>query len=124
MLIEIFVFFLQLAEAAKAQFSHDYSDHLALVRAYEGWKDAEREFGGYDYCWKNFLSIQSMKAMDSLRREFCSLLKDTGLIDDHPPNLKLNSYEEQLTRAVICYGLYPGVCSIVVSTTYCHFLLC
>ncbi|KAL8142024.1 hypothetical protein V2J09_015056 [Rumex salicifolius] len=102
-----------LAEASKAQFSRDYSDHLALVRAYEGWKGAEREFAGYDYCWKNFLSVQSMKAMDSLRREFHSLLKDTGLIDDIPPTLKQNSYDEHLTRAVICYGLYPSVCSVV-----------
>ncbi|KAL0464181.1 UNVERIFIED_CONTAM: DExH-box ATP-dependent RNA helicase DExH3 [Sesamum latifolium] len=33
-----------LAESAKAQFSaRDFSDHLALVRAFEGWKDAEKE---------------------------------------------------------------------------------
>ncbi|XP_028079133.1 DExH-box ATP-dependent RNA helicase DExH5, mitochondrial-like [Camellia sinensis] len=39
-----------LAEATKAQFSCDYSDHLALVRAYEGWKEAERDVAGYEYC--------------------------------------------------------------------------
>ncbi|KAF5939632.1 hypothetical protein HYC85_023891 [Camellia sinensis] len=33
----------QLAEAAKAQFSCDYSDNLALVRAYEAWKEVERD---------------------------------------------------------------------------------
>ncbi|KAA8532625.1 hypothetical protein F0562_032559 [Nyssa sinensis] len=102
-----------LAEAAKAQFSRDYSDHLALVRAYEGWKDAERDLGGYDYCWKNFLSAQSMKAIDSLRREFCSLLKDTGLIDSNSYTCNTWSYDEHLVRAVICYGLYPGICSVV-----------
>ena len=59
-------FSLQLAEAAKAQFSRDYSDHLALVRAYEGWKEVERDVAGYVYCWKNFLSAQSMKAIDAL----------------------------------------------------------
>ncbi|GAB4828826.1 hypothetical protein Ancab_018487 [Ancistrocladus abbreviatus] len=102
-----------LAEAAKAQFSRDYSDHLAIVRAYEGWQDAEKDFAGYDYCWKNFLSMQSMKAIDSLRREFYSLLKDTGLVDDNPSTLNTWSYEENLIRGVICYGLYPGICSIV-----------
>ncbi|MED6185360.1 hypothetical protein PIB30_056341 [Stylosanthes scabra] len=45
------------AEAAKAQFSHDYSDHLALVRAYDGWKDAEIDLAGQEYCWTNFLSV-------------------------------------------------------------------
>ncbi|CAN1151585.1 DExH-box ATP-dependent RNA helicase DExH5, mitochondrial [Linum perenne] len=101
-----------LAEAAKAQFSLDYSDHMALVRAFDGWKDAERNFAGYDYCWKNFISVQSMKAIDALRKEFFSLLRDTGLIDGNA-NSNGWSHEEHLIRAVICYGLYPGVCSVV-----------
>ncbi|XP_028094162.1 DExH-box ATP-dependent RNA helicase DExH5, mitochondrial-like isoform X1 [Camellia sinensis] len=102
-----------LADLAKAQFSRDYSDHLALVRAYEGWKDAERDLAGYEYCWKNFLSAQSMKAIDALRREFYSLLKDTGLVDGNTTTCNSWSYDEHLLRAVICYGLYPGICSIV-----------
>ncbi|KAI7996763.1 hypothetical protein LOK49_LG10G02769 [Camellia lanceoleosa] len=56
----------KLAEAVKTQFSRDYSDHLALVRAYEAWKEVERDMAGYEYCWKNFLSAQSMKAIDAL----------------------------------------------------------
>ncbi|CAL5395711.1 unnamed protein product [Camellia sinensis] len=55
-----------LAEAAKAQFSRDCSDNLALVRAYEAWKEAERDVAGYEYCWKNFLFAQSMKVIDAL----------------------------------------------------------
>lgn len=102
-----------LAEAAKAQFSRDYSDHLALVRAYEGWKEADKDQAGYEYCWKNFLSAQSMKAIDSLRREFYSLLKDTGLVDSNTATCNTWSYDVHLLRAVICYGLYPGICSIV-----------
>ncbi|XVE53139.1 hypothetical protein DITRI_Ditri02bG0180200 [Diplodiscus trichospermus] len=103
----------QLAEAAKFQFSRDYSDHLALVRAYEGWKEAEKDLAGYDYCWKNFLSVQSMKAIDSLREEFLSLLKDTGLIDSNATTCNSWSYDRHLIRAIICYGLFPGICSIV-----------
>ncbi|KAM5567831.1 DExH-box ATP-dependent RNA helicase DExH5, mitochondrial [Rosa sericea] len=102
-----------LAEAAKSQFSRDHSDHLALVRAYEGWKVAERDFAGYDYCWKNFLSAQSMKAIDSLRKEFYSLLRDTDLIDANTATYNVWSYDEHLIRAVICYGLYPGICSVM-----------
>ncbi|KAG5532313.1 hypothetical protein RHGRI_026818 [Rhododendron griersonianum] len=102
-----------LAEAAKAQFSRDYSDHLALVRAYEGWKDAERDLAGYEYCWKNFLSAQSMKAIDALRREFYSLLRDADLVDSTTTTCDSWSYDVHLLRAVICYGLYPGICSVV-----------
>lgn len=102
-----------LAEAAKAQFSNEFSDHIALVRAYEGWKNAEKDLAGYEYCWKNFLSVQSMKAIDALRREFYSLLKDTGLVDSISTTWSAWSYDQNLLRAVICYGLYPGICSVV-----------
>ncbi|CAN8267015.1 unnamed protein product [Cochlearia groenlandica] len=102
-----------LAEAAKSQFSRDHSDHLALVRAYDGWKRAEQEYATYEYCWKNFLSVQSMKAIDSLRKEFFSLLKDTGLIDGNTVTRNSEKNDDNLTRAVICYGLYPGICSVV-----------
>ncbi|KAK2647975.1 hypothetical protein Ddye_015464 [Dipteronia dyeriana] len=103
-----------LAESAKAQFSaRSYSDHLALVRAYDGWKDAERHQAGYEYCWKNFLSAQTLKAIDSLRRQFFFLLKDTGLVDSSSENCNKWSRDEHLVRAVICAGLFPGICSVV-----------
>uniref|UniRef100_A0A7N0VCD2 RNA helicase n=1 Tax=Kalanchoe fedtschenkoi TaxID=63787 RepID=A0A7N0VCD2_KALFE len=102
-----------LADAAKAQFSVDQSDHLAIFRAYEGWKIAEMDQAGYDYCWKNFISVQSMKAIDSLRREFLSLLKDIGLVDSDLTSNNVWSYDMDLVRAIICYGLYPGICSVV-----------
>ncbi|RDX87994.1 DExH-box ATP-dependent RNA helicase DExH5, mitochondrial, partial [Mucuna pruriens] len=106
-------FLFHLAEAAKSQFSHDYSDHLAIVKAYEGWKDAEIDFAGHEYCWKNFLSAQSMRVIDALRMEFLSLLKDIGLVDSNMTSCNAWSYDMYLIRAAICYGLYPGICSVV-----------
>lgn len=108
---------MQLADSAKAQFScRDYSDHLALIRAFDGWKDAERDHSGYEYCWKNFLSAQTMKAIDSLRKQFHFLLKDTGLVDEGFSASNKWSNDENLIRAVICTGLYPGVSSVMVSS--------
>lgn len=102
-----------LAESAKAQFSaRDFSDHLALVRAYDGWKDAERQQSGYDYCWRNFLSAQTLKAMDSLRKQFLYLLKDIGLVDSIQ-SCNAWSNNEHLVRAIVCGGLFPGICSVV-----------
>ncbi|XP_052726074.1 DExH-box ATP-dependent RNA helicase DExH5, mitochondrial isoform X4 [Vigna angularis] len=102
-----------LAQAAKSQFSHDYSDHLAIVRAYDSWKDAEIDNAGHEYCWKNFLSPQSMKVIEALRVEFLSLLKDIGLVDRNMSSCNAWSYDMYLIRAAICYGLYPGICSVV-----------
>lgn len=112
---------IQLAGTAKARFSaKDYSDHMALVRAYEGWKDAEREGSSYEYCWRNFLSVQTLQAIDSLRRQFSFILKEAGLIDlDGSTNNKL-SHNQPLVRAIICSGLFPGVASVVVNETSCH----
>ncbi|PIA63667.1 hypothetical protein AQUCO_00201187v1 [Aquilegia coerulea] len=103
-----------LAESAKFQFAgRDHSDHLALIRAYEGWRKAETERSGYEYCWRNFLSAQTLKAIDSLRKQFFHLLKDTGLLDDDLTSRNAWSTDEHLIRAVICAGLYPGICSVV-----------
>ncbi|PKI60012.1 hypothetical protein CRG98_019600 [Punica granatum] len=103
-----------LAESAKAQFARNgYSDHLAIVRAYEGWREAETHMQGHEYCWRNFLSIQTMRGIDSLRKQFYSLLKDTGLVNYPDDNASSWAHDEHLVRAVICAGLFPGVCSVV-----------
>lgn len=106
----------QLAGTAKSRFSaKDYSDHMALVRAYEGWKDAEREGSAYEYCWRNFLSAQTLQAIHSLRKQFGFILKEAGLVDsDTSINNKL-SHNQSLVRAVICSGFFPGIASVVVS---------
>lgn len=103
-----------LADSAKAQFSaREYSDHLALVRAYEGWKEAERQQSGFDYCWRNFLSPQTLKAIDSLRKQFFFLLNDIGLVDSRADTGTRTSHDDHLSRAIICAGLFPGICSIL-----------
>lgn len=88
---------------------------MALVRAFEGWKDAEREGSAYEFCWRNFLSAQTLQAIHSLRKQFNYILKEVGLVhDDSALNNKL-SHNQSLVRAVICSGLFPGIASVVVS---------
>lgn len=92
---------------------------MALVRAYEGWKDAEREGSAYEYCWRNFLSLQTLQAIHSLRKQFTYILKDAALLDtDGATNNRL-SHSQPLVRAVICSGLFPGIASVVVSSSIC-----
>ncbi|XVE52389.1 hypothetical protein DITRI_Ditri02bG0118400 [Diplodiscus trichospermus] len=111
-----------LAGTAKSRFSaKDYSDHMALVRAYEGWKDAEREGSAYEYCWRNFLSAQTLQAIHSLRKQFSFILREAGLLDaDAGTNNKL-SHNQSLVRAVICSGLFPGIASVVHRETSMSF---
>lgn len=111
-----------LAGTAKSRFSaKDYSDHMALVRAYEGWKDAEREGSAYEYCWRNFLSSQTLQAIHSVRKQFSFILKDAGLLDaDVGINNRL-SHNQSLVRAIICSGLFPGIASVVHRETSMSF---
>lgn len=111
-----------LAGTAKARYSaKDYSDHMALVRAFEGWKDAEREGSAYEYCWRNFLSAQTLQAIHSLRKQFNFILRDAGLLDaDAGTNNRL-SHNQSLVRAVICSGLFPGIASVVHRETSMSF---
>ncbi|WZZ23125.1 hypothetical protein YC2023_124512 [Brassica napus] len=111
-----------LALSAKLRFSaKDYSDHMALVRAFEGWKNAEREGSAYEYCWRNFLSAQTLQAIHSLRKQFNYILKEAGLVhDDSALNNKL-SHNQSLVRAVICSGLFPGIASVVHRETSMSF---
>ncbi|CAL4919074.1 unnamed protein product [Urochloa decumbens] len=103
-----------LAGTAKSRFSaKDYSDHMALVRAYEGWKDAEREGSAYEYCWRNFLSAQTLQAIHSLRKQFSYILKDSGLIDSDANVNNSLSHNQSLVRGIICSGLFPGIASVV-----------
>ncbi|XP_068669692.1 DExH-box ATP-dependent RNA helicase DExH3 [Aristolochia californica] len=102
------------AGTAKSRFSaKDYSDHMALVRAYEGWKDAEREGSAYEYCWRNFLSAQTLQAIHSLRKQFNFILKDAGLTDADSGTCNSLSHNQSFVRAIICSGLFPGIASVV-----------
>ncbi|KAF5193581.1 Atp-dependent rna helicase protein [Thalictrum thalictroides] len=110
------------AGTAKSRFSaKDYSDHMALVRAYEGWKDAEREGSAYEYCWRNFLSAQTLQAIHSLRKQFNFILKDAGLLDADTKNNNCLSHNQSLVRAIICSGLFPGIASVVHRETSMSF---
>ncbi|KAJ9564852.1 hypothetical protein OSB04_000818 [Centaurea solstitialis] len=102
------------ASTAKSVFSaKDYSDHMALVRAYEGWKKADREGSAYEYCWRHFLSAQTLQAIHSLRNQFNYILKDAHLLEaDAGVNNRL-SHNPSLVRAIICSGLFPGIASVV-----------
>lgn len=103
-----------LAGTAKSRFSaKDYSDHMALVRAYEGWKVAEREGSAYEFCWRNFLSSQTLHAIHSLRKQFSFILKDAGLLDADTSTCNRLSHNQSLVRAIICSGLFPGIASVV-----------
>ncbi|KAJ7527492.1 hypothetical protein O6H91_16G057600 [Diphasiastrum complanatum] len=103
-----------LADEAKYGFSGgEFSDHIGLVHAYEGWQDAMKEQKASEYCWNNFLSMQTLLGMSSLRKQFLGLLKNAGFVNDDLEACNEYSQDGALLRGVICAGLFPGVASVV-----------
>lgn len=57
------------------------SDHVALVKAFEGYKEAKRNRNERSFCWENFLSSITLQMMEDMRDQFLNLLSDIGFVD-------------------------------------------
>lgn len=57
------------------------SDHIALLKAFEGYKDAKCNGRERAFCWENFLSPVTLQMMEDMRNQFLNLLSDIGFVD-------------------------------------------
>lgn len=100
------------ADAAKRSFAGDScSDHIAVLKAFEGWKDAKRHGNARTFCWENFLSPVTLQMMEDMRNQFLDLLSDIGFADK---SRGVNAYSQygkdlEMVCAILCAGLYPNV---------------
>nr|XP_024395088.1 DExH-box ATP-dependent RNA helicase DExH1-like isoform X2 [Physcomitrium patens] len=100
------------ADEARRYFAGDSrSDHVALLKAFEGWQEAKRAGRERNFCWENFLSSNTLQMMDDMRRQFQDLLSDIGFFDKSKGTQIYNQYSQDLemVRAVLCAGLFPSV---------------
>ncbi|KAH1262508.1 DExH-box ATP-dependent RNA helicase DExH1 [Glycine max] len=100
------------ADAAKQFFAGDScSDHIALLKAFEGWKEAKRSGNEKQFCWDNFLSPATLRLIDNMRMQFLNLLSDIGFVDKSRGANVYNQYSHDLEMvcAILCAGLYPNV---------------
>jgi len=67
------------------------SDHIALLKAYEGYRDAKRGGNEKDFCWQNFLSPVTLRMMEDMRNQFLDLLSDIGFVDKSKPNVSIRN---------------------------------
>ncbi|KAM0827322.1 hypothetical protein ACQ4PT_068272 [Festuca glaucescens] len=100
------------ADDVKRSFAGDScSDHIALLKAFEAWKEAKRSGRERSFCWENFLSPVTLKMMDDMRNQFFYLLSDIGFVSKTRGVQAYNHYGKDLemVSAVLCAGLYPNV---------------
>ena len=111
------------ADAVRRRLAGDtYSDHIALVRAFEGWERARRDGGnreGWEYCRRNFLSGNTLELMSDMRRQFADLLHGIGFLPDGARSAdrvdashNRHAADVAMLRAVICAGMCPRLVSV------------
>jgi len=110
------------AENARSKFAGETrSDHLALLNAFQGWERAVRHGREKDFCWRNFLSGNTMKMIKDMKQQFSGLLCEIGFLDSSDPKAPAanhNSGNLKLVKAILCAGLYPNVAKIEHHRTF------
>lgn len=124
------------ASAAHKRFKEQkFSDHLAIVAAYNRWKVIQQQQGlnaAQEFCRANFLSSTVLEDIQSLRRQFKEYLQEAGFINEEKKsatdengrledleigdeNSESPSVEESsvvtsdIVRCALTAGLYPQI---------------
>lgn len=100
------------ADAAKRSFAGDScSDHIALLKAFEGYKEAKRNGRERAFCWENFLSPVTLQMIEDMRTQFIDQLSEIGFVDKSRGASAYNQYSHdmEMVCAILCAGLYPNV---------------
>lgn len=101
-------------DAARRRLAEDsQSDHFMLLNAITGAREC-RGAAAREYCWRNFLSVQTVQMVEDMRRQFRELLQEMGFLradGRRPDGSDPNAYGEAwgVVRAVLAAGLYPNV---------------
>ena len=111
----------EMADEEKRRFGDgQFSDHIAVLNAFEAWQRSGRS---REFCFRHFLSHNTLQMMEEMRDQFIDLLSDIGFVDRSLSRdlrrrgliggaLDAHSNDLDVLRAVICAGLFPSVCAI------------
>ena len=107
----------RLAAIAKDRFSaRSLSDHIAILRACQGWVHAREEGRDRDFCFRNFISPAVMEMVSGMRNQLIAHLRSLGFIRPRGPgdikDLNSNSRNWSVIKAIICGGMYPTLMQV------------
>lgn len=99
------------AAAAKAELASLYgghSDQLAVVAAFDCWKNAKGR-GQARFCSKYYISSSTMTMLSGMRRQLEMELVQNGFIPEDVSTCNLNACDPGILHTVLVAGLYPKV---------------
>ncbi|KAK8301750.1 hypothetical protein V6Z12_D04G043700 [Gossypium hirsutum] len=102
----------QKAAAARHELASLYggqSDQLALIAAFECWKNAKRKGLERRFCSQYFVSSSTMNLLFGMRKQLQGELIRHGFIPDDVSSCSLNANHPGILHAVLVAGLYPMV---------------
>ncbi|KFM65505.1 putative ATP-dependent RNA helicase YTHDC2, partial [Stegodyphus mimosarum] len=102
------------AYMVKRKFACDtYSDHMALLRAFQAWQKAKAEGHEHSFCSRNFLSAATMEMIVGMRSQLLGQLRASGFVKARGTgdirDLNSNSEIWAVVKAALCAGTYPNL---------------
>ncbi|XP_078688341.1 3'-5' RNA helicase YTHDC2-like isoform X3 [Branchiostoma floridae x Branchiostoma belcheri] len=90
-----------------------YSDHMALLRAFQGWQKAKSDGWERSFCEKNFLCQATMEMIFGMRTQLLGQLRASGFVRARGGgdirDLNTNSENWAVIKAALCAGSYPNM---------------
>ncbi|CAM6097575.1 unnamed protein product [Calypogeia fissa] len=86
-----------------------YSDHLAVIAAFDRWEAAKAKGQDGRFCSQYFISGGTMHMLAGMRRQLQNELAQKGFIPKGSHSCSLNAKDPGIVRAILVAGMYPMV---------------
>ncbi|CAK6975730.1 '-5' RNA helicase YTHDC2 [Scomber scombrus] len=101
--------------------SSTFSDHMALLRAFQAWQKARSDGWERSFCEKNFLSQATMDMILGMRTQLLGQLRAIGFVrargGSDIRDVNLNSENWAVVKAALVAGMYPNLVHINQETS-------
>ncbi|XP_031697016.1 3'-5' RNA helicase YTHDC2-like, partial [Anarrhichthys ocellatus] len=101
--------------------STSFSDHMALLRAFQAWQKARSEGWERSFCEKNFLSQATMDMILGMRTQLLGQLRAIGFVrvrgSSNIRDVNRNSENWAVVKAALMAGMYPNLVNINQETS-------
>ncbi|XP_032839977.2 3'-5' RNA helicase YTHDC2 isoform X2 [Tyto alba] len=90
-----------------------FSDHMALLRAFQAWQKARSDGWERTFCEKNFLSQATMEIIVGMRTQLLGQLRASGFVRARGGtdirDVNTNSENWAVVKAALVAGMYPNL---------------
>uniref|UniRef100_A0A671VQR6 RNA helicase n=1 Tax=Sparus aurata TaxID=8175 RepID=A0A671VQR6_SPAAU len=108
-------------DCRKSFTSSSFSDHMALLRAFQAWQKARSEGWERAFCEKNFLSQATMDMILGMRTQLLGQLRAIGFVrargGSDIRDVNLNSENWAVVKAALVAGMYPNLVNVNQETS-------